>query len=61
MGAKYRRKGIKESEFVHTLNGSGIAVGRALVAILENYQLPDGRVKIPSVLIPYMGGQEIIG
>ena len=45
-----------KSEFVHTLNGSGLAVGRTIVAILENYQQPDGTVTIPAVLHPYMGG-----
>ena len=45
---------------MHTLNGSGVAVGRALIAILENYQQPDGSVVIPKVLRPYMRGQEII-
>jgi len=52
---KAGKKDVK-SEFVHTLNGSGLAVGRAVVAILENYQQPDGTVAIPSVLQPYMGG-----
>jgi seryl-tRNA synthetase len=46
---------------VHTLNGSGIAVGRTLIAILENYQNEDGTVKIPETLVPYMGGIEQIG
>ena len=57
------RAGKKESkpEFVHTLNGSGLAVGRTLVAILENYQQPDGSVAIPAVLQPYMGGIQTIG
>lgn len=44
------------SGFVHTLNGSGVAVGRALIAVMENYQNPDGSVTIPSALQPYMGG-----
>ena len=47
--------------FVHTLNGSGVAVGRALIAVLENYQEPDGSVTIPSALQPYMGGLTRIG
>lgn len=57
------KAGKKESkpEFVHTLNGSGLAVGRTLVAILENYQQPDGSVTIPTVLQPYMGGIQTIG
>jgi seryl-tRNA synthetase len=60
--AKIRFKRDKKSkpEFVHTLNGSGLAVGRTLVAILENYQQADGSVKVPDVLVPYMNGQEII-
>ncbi len=48
-------------EFVHMLNGSGVAVGRTVAAILENYQTPDGRVIVPEVLRPYMGGMEVIG
>lgn len=62
-GIKYRRAGGKKdakTEFVHTLNGSGLAVGRTLVAILENYQQPDGSVVIPDALRPYMGGLERI-
>ena len=58
---KYRPTGGKKeakTDFVHTLNGSGLAVGRTLVAILENFQQPDGSVQIPSVLRPYMGGME---
>ncbi len=51
---RFRRRGKKKTEFVHTLNGSGLAVGRTVVAILENYQQPDGSVEIPSVLRPYM-------
>ena len=55
------KKGAKKTTaFPHTLNGSGVAVGRALVAVLENYQEPDGRVKIPDVLRPYMGGLEYL-
>ena len=45
-----------KTEYLHTINGSGLAVGRTLVAILENYQNADGSVTIPSVLVPYMGG-----
>ena len=56
MNARYRPKDGKGPRFVHTLNGSGIAVGRALIAILENYQNEDGSVTIPSALQPYMGG-----
>jgi seryl-tRNA synthetase len=58
---RYRKKENKKVEFVHTLNGSGLAVGRTLVAILENYQQKDGSVLIPAVLKPYMGGREKIG
>lgn len=58
---KYRNPGeFKGSRFVHTLNGSGLAVGRTLVAVLENYQQSDGSVVIPEVLRPYLGGQEVI-
>lgn len=56
MNARFRREGGKSNEFVHTLNGSGLAVGRTLVAILENYQQADGSVTIPAALLPYMGG-----
>jgi seryl-tRNA synthetase len=59
-GIRFRRKGKKGSEFVHTLNGSGIAVGRTVVAILENYQQKDGSVVIPEALRPYMDGMEYI-
>ena len=57
---KFRRDNKSKPEFVHTLNGSGIAVGRTVAAILENYQQPDGSVKVPTALIPYMGGVEVI-
>ncbi|MGA0531463.1 serine--tRNA ligase [Hansschlegelia sp. KR7-227] len=56
MNARYRPTESKGPRFVHTLNGSGVAVGRALVAVLENYQQPDGSIAVPSVLQPYMGG-----
>ena len=56
MNARFRREGGKGNEFVHTLNGSGLAVGRTLVAVLENYQQADGSVIIPAALLPYMGG-----
>ena len=56
MNARYRPEGAKGTEFVHTLNGSGLAVGRTLVAVLENYQREDGSVDVPEVLHPYMGG-----
>ncbi len=58
---KYRSSGeFKGSRLVHTLNGSGLAVGRTLVAVLENYQQADGSVVVPEVLRPYMGGQEVV-
>lgn len=57
---RFRRRGAKGTELVHTLNGSGVAVGRTMVAILENYQQEDGSVIIPEKLRPYMGGQEVI-
>ncbi len=60
MQARVRRKGAKKPELLHTLNGSGLAVGRTLVAILENYQQADGSIKVPEVLQPYMGGLEVI-
>jgi seryl-tRNA synthetase len=60
MNARYRPEGEKGTRFVHTLNGSGLAVGRALVAVLENYQQADGSVVVPDVLRPYMGGVERI-
>ena len=57
---KFRAAGTGKAEFVHTLNGSGLAVGRTLVAILENYQQKDGSVMIPTALRPYMDGREVI-
>ncbi len=60
MKMRYREEDAKETRYPHTLNGSGIAVGRALVAVLENYQQADGGVRIPDVLKPYMGGLEVI-
>lgn len=61
MQARYRSKQDKKPRLVHTLNGSGLAVGRTLVAVLENYQQEDGRIAIPEVLLPYMNGLSIIG
>jgi len=60
MNARYRPEGAKNTRFVHTLNGSGVAVGRALVAVLENYQNSDGSVTVPEALRVYMGGIERI-
>ncbi|ADU28307.1 serine--tRNA ligase [Evansella cellulosilytica] len=57
---RFKRDIKGKAEFVHTLNGSGLAIGRTVAAILENYQQPDGSVKIPDVLKPYMGGKEVI-
>ena len=57
MKARCRAKGEKETQFVHCLNGSGLAVGRAMVAVIENYQQADGSVRVPHALIPYMGGK----
>ena len=56
MNARYRPEGEKKTAFVHTLNGSGLAVGRTLVAVMENYQNADGSVTVPDALTPYMGG-----
>lgn len=61
MQARFRREGAKGNEFVHSLNGSALAVGRTLVAILENFQNEDGSVTIPAALRPYLGGMEKIG
>ena len=57
---KYRPQGTGKAEFVHTLNGSGLAVGRTLVALLENYQQADGTVAIPDALRPFMDGAAVI-
>ncbi|MBG05784.1 MAG: serine--tRNA ligase [Rhodospirillaceae bacterium] len=60
MRARFRPNGGKGTEFVHTLNGSGLAVGRTMIAIIENYQNADGTITIPEALRPYMGGAETI-
>jgi seryl-tRNA synthetase len=60
MNARYREADGKTIGFVHTLNGSGVAVGRALIAVLENYQKEDGTINVPAILRPYMGGLEVI-
>jgi seryl-tRNA synthetase len=57
---RYRPQGKGKTEFLHTLNGSGLATGRTWLAILENYQQADGSVRVPEVLVPYMGGQTVI-
>ncbi|ARB84616.1 MULTISPECIES: serine--tRNA ligase [Yersinia] len=61
MQARCRNKIDRKTRLVHTLNGSGLAVGRTLVAVLENYQQADGRIEVPEVLRPYMGGLDFIG
>jgi seryl-tRNA synthetase len=61
MDARFRPAGQKGTRFVHTLNGSGIAVGRTLIAVMENYQRADGSIEIPEALRPYMGGMTSIG
>jgi seryl-tRNA synthetase len=61
MQARWRNPETGKPELVHTLNGSGLAVGRTLVAVLENYQDEGGRIAIPTVLQPYMGGLTQIG
>ena len=60
MNARYRSKEDRSVRHVHTLNGSGVAVGRALIAVMETYQQPDGSVLVPDVLQPYMGGTRVI-
>ncbi|MGI4830969.1 MAG: serine--tRNA ligase [Janthinobacterium lividum] len=57
---RYKPEGAKKSEFVHTLNGSGLAVGRTYLAVLENYQQADGSIRVPEALVPYMGGETVI-
>ena len=61
MQGRCRRKSDKITRLVNSLNGSGLAVGRTLVAVLENYQQADGRIEVPEVLRPYMNGLEYIG
>lgn len=60
MNARCRTAGDKKTRFVHTLNGSGLAVGRCLIAVMENYQQADGSIRVPEALQPYMGGTEVI-
>ncbi|TCK75355.1 serine--tRNA ligase [Acidipila rosea] len=57
---RYRPAGQSKTEFVHTLNGSALAIGRTWLAVIENYQQPNGSVRIPDILVPYMGGMEVI-
>ena len=61
MDARFKRAGEKKTEFLHTLNGSGLAVGRTLVAVMENYQQEDGAIAVPNALLPYMGGLTTVG
>ena len=61
MKARFRPEGEKGTRFLHSLNGSGVAVGRALIAVMENYQRGDGSIEVPEVLRPYLGGREVIG
>jgi seryl-tRNA synthetase len=61
MKARTKAKGAKETEFVHTLNGSGLAIGRTMVAFIENYQRAVGKFDVPKALQPYMNGLEVIG
>jgi len=61
MDARFKRAGEKKTEFLHTLNGSGLAVGRTLVAVMENYQQEDGSIAVPKALLPYMGGLTAVG
>jgi seryl-tRNA synthetase len=60
MKARRRNPETGKPELIHTLNGSGVAAGRALVAVMENYQNDDGSIRVPDVLQPYMGGQKVI-
>ena len=61
MRARYRNPETGKPELLHTLNGSGLAIGRTLIAILENYQQADGSIQVPEALRPYMGGKASIG
>ena len=60
MNGRFKVSGKKGTRFVHTLNGSGLAIGRTLIAILENFQQEDGSIILPEALVPYMNGQNII-
>jgi seryl-tRNA synthetase len=61
MQARWRNPATGKTEAVHTLNGSGVAVGRCLIAVMENYQLADGRIEVPLALRSYLGGAEVLG
>ncbi|MCG6941138.1 MAG: serine--tRNA ligase, partial [Thiohalocapsa sp.] len=58
--ARWRNPETGKPELLHTLNGSGLAVGRTLVAVMENYQYADGSIRVPDALVPYMGGLEVL-
>ena len=60
MGARWRNPETNKPELIHTLNGSGVAIGRAMIAVMENYQREDGSIEVPEVLRPYMGGVDSI-
>jgi seryl-tRNA synthetase len=60
MKARWREAGGKQTQFVHTLNGSGLAVGRTMIAVMENYQQADGTIAVPAALKPYMGGLDVL-
>ena len=60
MNARIRSADGKAAGFVHTLNGSGVAVGRALIAVMENFQQADGTIRVPPVLVPYMAGTTVL-
>ena len=60
MNTKFKRDVKAKPEYVHTLNGSGLAVGRTLLAVMENYQTQDGRIRVPDVLQPYLNGVTFI-
>ena len=60
LNSKYKDKSSKKKQFIHTLNGSGLAVGRTLAAIIENYQNKDGDIEIPDILRPYMNNMKLI-
>lgn len=61
MSARFRPTEGKGTRFVHTLNGSGLAVGRTMIAVMENYQQADGSIEVPEALRPYLRGREVIG
>ena len=61
LNIRIRKKGEKGTQFVHTLNGTAVAISRALIAVMENYQRADGGIDIPAALQPYMGGARVVG